>query len=1577
MKKLSFFALLLLLSTLALSQAPGQIPLPGGTPDYFGVYANYANSPLPLRSCSDAAVTDCYGNTDCAGLADATVPTNPAVCNGPIKFGGIRKFVDPLPNLTIATPFPCTYSGLTVDCYEIELREYTQQMHSSLPPTKLRGYVQVNPNTGQDVAPISYLGPVIVAQSGVPIRVTFRNKLPTGSAGDLFIPVDTTIMGAGPGPLPAAWANYPATPPDQVCKADPTLCFPQNRGTLHLHGGTTPWISDGTTHQWITPAGENPNYPHGVSVYNVPDMPDGGPNPPQGVQTFYYTNQQSGRLMFYHDHASGITRLNVYAGEAAGYLLVDPAERNLTNGNTPGIPAMADIPLVIQDKTFVWGTPPTVSNGVVTVPGTGTWKTDPTWDVAKWGGAGNLWFPHVYMPNQNPYDVTGANPMGRWDYGPWFWPPFTGLTYGEAPNPYFDPTCNSAVTYCEPPFMPGTPNPSNVPEAFMDTPVVNGMAYPYLTVPAGPVRFRILSVGNDRFFNLSLWVAADNTTATTAGTTGTVLCNGGVPAANCTEVKMVPFNTTQNTAAPFPAWWYDGALPNPFDDRVGGVPDPATRGPAWIQIGTEGGILPAPAVIRNQPVHYVMNRRDITVGNVLQKSLFLGPAERADVIVDFTPFAGQTLILYNDAPAPVPAADPRLDYFTGAPDMTDTGGAPTPQPGYGPNTRTVMQIRVAGSGGAGTPDYVNPTILSTLQTKLPQVFSATQDTIIVPQAAYAAVPGVNPATTDVPGVNLARIQDAQLTFTPVAGNAPVTLQFEPKSIIEDFQMDYGRMNALLGVEIKHTNVTNQTSIIQSYNDPATELVAVTDPFTVKVVGDPGDGTQLWKITHNGVDTHAVHFHMFNVQIVNRVGWDGAIRGPDPNELGFKDTVRMNPLEDIIVAVRPVKLNNIPFAIPNSFRPLAPQLPLGSTLLFTNVDPNGNPIQPGIQNAVENFGWEYVWHCHLLGHEENDMMRALIAAVPPEAPTNLSVGLQPGGTQANVSWTDNSLTESSFTVQRSVNNGPFTTVATLQSTTGPTAGSTVTYTDTGIVTGNTYGYQVFASNTVGSTVTGYPQLTVDSAIAGPVPLGAIAPTTTAINAPSITYGQNGVVTVSVTSTFGTVTGNVTLAVDGGAAVSQTLAGGSATFNLPGLAAGSHNLDANYAAQGTFGASSATGTLAVSRAPVTITASSASMTYGGPVPAITPIFSGFVLGETSAVLSSQPVCSTTATSSSPVGSYLSSCAGAAAANYTISYVAGVVTVNKAGTTIVITSNLPNPALVGQVVIVAFAVTPQFGGAPAGTVTVSASTGETCTSTVAGGSCTLTFATAGVRTLTATYGGNADFLTSTSAGVSQMAGAIRVNPTSLAFGNVALASSSPTQAAIVTNVGAAPVAMTSVTLGGANAADFLQSNNCPAGGTLAAGASCQITVLFRPRAIGARSATISIADADPTSPQTILLTGTGMGPIAAVSPTSINFGSVPRGQLSAPKTVTVTNNGNAALTFVATGAFTLSGTNPTQFVVTPAAPCANGGSLAPGASCSVTVVFAPAAGTPAGTRNAILNVRDNAIPSVQSVYLVGTAQ
>ena len=90
--------------------------------------------------------------------------------------------------------------------------------------------------------------------------------------------------------------------------------------------------------------------------------------------------------------------------------------------------------------------------------------------------------------------------MGRWDYGPWFWPVFPPA-HGEITNPYF------GTSPVEPPTIPGTPNPSIVPEAFMDTPIVNGTAYPTVTVEPKAYRLRILNACNDRFLNLQLYQA--------------------------------------------------------------------------------------------------------------------------------------------------------------------------------------------------------------------------------------------------------------------------------------------------------------------------------------------------------------------------------------------------------------------------------------------------------------------------------------------------------------------------------------------------------------------------------------------------------------------------------------------------------------------------------------------------------------------------------------------------------------------------------------------------------------------------------------------------------------------------------------------------------------------------------------------------------------------------------------------------------------------------------------------------------------------------------------------------------------
>ncbi len=1024
---------------------------------------------------------------------------------------GLKKFVDTLPGLgsgaannlgqyiPVAIPDTTTYPGS--DYYEVAVVQYRMKFHSSLPPTLLRGYVQLSTDVvpgshvalsnenftpGAAASPIflpdgspaygvdtpHYLGPTIVATKDRPVRILFRNLLPTGQDGDLFLPMDSTLMGAGPGPdmmtldangVPEEMHPDEGTVYDRIrnpmCNEvpKPAGCFSENRATLHMHGGITPWISDGTPHQWTTPDGENTAYPQGVSVSNVPDMPDPGP----GALTFFYTNQQSARLLFYHDHAWGITCLNVYAGEAAGYLITDDIEKALIApaGALAGLGL--GTPLIIQDKTFV----PSPAKMA---------EQDPTWQYNRWGGEGSLWAPHVYMPAQNPSDPTGMSSFGRWMYGPFFWPP-ANAKYPPIANPYYDPTCDPDVQpFCEPALIPGTPNVSVGMEAFNDTPLVNGAAYPTTTVEPKAYRYRILNAANDRFWNLS-WYVADPRT----GTLSEVALNPAELAAAQTDPVVFP--TPDLTYSP--------------------------KGPNWIQIGTEGGFLPAPVVIPAQPTTWITDPTRFDVGNVDQHSLLLAPAERADVIVDFSQFRGKTLILYNDAPAAFPARVPGYDYYTGGPDLSPSG-APTTLPGYGPNTRTIMQVKVSNGTPAVAFDRPGTTAdrLGALLTAFAHkadgsgVFEKGQNPIIVGQAAYNSAYGSNfaasgwcnsPTNPAARCDGYARISEQGGNLfgfnTLAAPNAKMQIPLQPKGIHDEMNSanfdEFGRMTANIGLEAPGATPLTQNIILYPYVNPVTEVLDATgmpSSLDVTPISSAADGTQIWKITHNGVDTHPIHFHLYDIQLINRVAWDNIISPPDPNELGWKDTVRVNPLQDTYVAIRPI-VPAVPFGVPDSIRPLNPMMPIGARGArngingqeagFNNTGPTGAPIAP-IINEVINFYWEYVWHCHILSHEEMDMMRPVSVFVPralPDAPvltfTRGSVILNwTDGTPVNyadpTTW-GNPKNEIGFRIERAAigNNGVIGAYSVV--TTVPA--NTTTYTDLTPIPGQGFSYRVIAFN----------------------------------------------------------------------------------------------------------------------------------------------------------------------------------------------------------------------------------------------------------------------------------------------------------------------------------------------------------------------------------------------------------------------------------------------------------------------------------------------------------------------------------
>ena len=202
---------------------------------------------------------------------------------------GLTPFVEALPIPPVLQSTGTNAKGYPQ--YTVSVEEATQSVHPDLPDTTVWTY------NG------SWPASTIVAVQGQPIEVTYQNNLPSGGGGNQgsnLLEVDTCAHG------PNDWGDA-------------------KRISTHLHGGHVPARVDGQPEFTILP-GE-------IDIYEYPN------------------NQEAGTV-WYHDHALGITRLNVYAGMAGFYLIAD-AEDTLGPGNAFGLPSgQYEIGLAIQDRTF-------------------------------------------------------------------------------------------------------------------------------------------------------------------------------------------------------------------------------------------------------------------------------------------------------------------------------------------------------------------------------------------------------------------------------------------------------------------------------------------------------------------------------------------------------------------------------------------------------------------------------------------------------------------------------------------------------------------------------------------------------------------------------------------------------------------------------------------------------------------------------------------------------------------------------------------------------------------------------------------------------------------------------------------------------------------------------------------------------------------------------------------------------------------------------------------------------------------------------------------------------------------------
>lgn len=196
----------------------------------------------------------------------------------------LKKFVDALPIPPVLKP-EGTHNGIPF--YEVTMEQVKQKLHRDLPPTTVWGYNGMYP------------GPTFEVERNRPIFVEWNNKLPF----EHLLPVDQTVHGA-------------------------EASVPSVRTVVHLHGGRVRPESDGYPDAWFT-----------RDFNNV--------GPKFVTEVYYYPNCQRPTTLWYHDHALGITRLNVYAGLAGFYLIRDEEEKKL---NLPS--EKFEIPLVIQDRSF-------------------------------------------------------------------------------------------------------------------------------------------------------------------------------------------------------------------------------------------------------------------------------------------------------------------------------------------------------------------------------------------------------------------------------------------------------------------------------------------------------------------------------------------------------------------------------------------------------------------------------------------------------------------------------------------------------------------------------------------------------------------------------------------------------------------------------------------------------------------------------------------------------------------------------------------------------------------------------------------------------------------------------------------------------------------------------------------------------------------------------------------------------------------------------------------------------------------------------------------------------------------------
>jgi hypothetical protein len=217
------------------------------------------------------------------------------------------------------------------------------------------------------------------------------------------------------------------------------------------------------------------------------------------------------------------------------------------------------------------------------------------------------------------------------------------------------------------------------------------------------------------------------------------------------------------------------------------------------------------------------------------------------------------------------------------------------------------------------------------------------------------------------------------------------------------------------------------------------------------------------------------------------------------------------------------------------------------------------------------------------------------------------------------------------------------------------------------------------------------------------------------------------------------------------------------------------------------------------------------------------------------------------------------------------------------------------------------------------------------------------------------------------------VQILPATLSLGTAQIGSPSMPQMIMLKSNGAEALSVNSIAVSGPDASEFAESDTCQTPAVLQPNNFCAVSITFTPTSAGAQSATVNITDNAPGSPQAVQLTGLGVAPpppapAVTITPNPAIFATIMQGTASAPMSIAVANSGNATLHI---STLLIGGSNPGDFT-NPSSNC-SGAALAAGASCAISVTFAPLA---AGQRSETIMLSDDAPNSPQTIAVQGDA-